>query len=91
MKFKVGDVCYFEGLVTRCQEFNGTECRVISDLAVRYGGSSHTERECHRVHANLDGQQWLCEPQYLRLKRPPSWNKWLYDLSDVKDESGVVA
>jgi len=86
MNFKVGDVCYFEGLCDRCQEFNGTECRVISDLRERYGDSSKTTRLCHRVHCALDGQQWLCEPKYLRLKRPPSWDKWLYDTSDVEKE-----
>lgn len=89
MRFKVGDVCYFQGLHSRCVEFNGTECCIVGDLQVRYGDSSHVERLCYSVRCALDGQLWLCEPEYLRLRRPPSWDKWLYDTSGVDSEREV--
>jgi hypothetical protein len=71
VSFKIGDVCEFHGLHSRCLEFNGSECVILEGLAVRYGYSTHKERECYKIRAALDGAEWLVEPQYLRLRKPP--------------------
>lgn len=68
---KVGDVCEFVGLHSRCQEFNGTECVILSGLAERYGCDSHRYEMCHEVRCALDGSVRLCQPQYLRRRKPP--------------------
>lgn len=97
MKFKVGDVCEIvNGCCISSQSmFAGREC-TITDRASRAGfgckcgyrtydyfrveHSSSVGVPCH------DGCHYV-PTEYLRLKRPPSWDSWLYDTSKVKDET----
>ena len=86
---RVGDVCEVVGSLN-CPEVIGKECTIIGpleSLTIEYD-----TRPRHRVSINgydetaPNGKLWAFRPEYLRLKRPPSWDRWITDTSGVRDE-----
>lgn len=89
-RFRVGDVCVFTesaiyGLTG--QKASGLECTVIDGLKTRWMWPPGEDRACYEVMCEqLASHALLAEPYELRLRRPPSWDRWLYDTRDVERE-----
>lgn len=92
--FRVGDVVIAQNLVEKpC--FNGAEGEVIKVCENWPAVGATTGRKyllpiAYRV-AWRDGSVSAQAPHELRLKRPPSWDKWIYDTSDVDSHEPVSA
>lgn len=85
MNFKPGDVCEIVHPKTR-PELKGFECEVV-DAAHQH---SHLPMFGHNIQvrgvlAPDHPRGWFfAEPYQLRLKRPPSWDSWIYDTREVR-------
>lgn len=94
MKFKVGDVCIGQNF-TKHVEANGMECAVL-DISYPQGlryVDSDVRKSLYLLPGTpvyqvlwADGLVDNCLGENLRLKRPPSWDKWIYDTELVKFE-----
>jgi hypothetical protein len=82
MKFKRGDVCeIIDGPgFRRLRSLIGDECVVVGP----WPGEQTTPPSYV-----IDVGGYLCGAyeHLLRLKRPPSWDKWIFDTRDVKHET----
>lgn len=93
--FRVGDVCVGVGFVFR-PEFNGMECIVSSGLFWKESrqcfltGNVYPGAFVHNVEW-ANGESGDVRPVKLRLRRPPSWDKWIYQTDAVDSEQRVSA
>lgn len=86
MNFKVGDVCVIV-LANQFPQMVGMECTVTSLLSEHEDGGEPGHTIDVPSFPRMDGSiEWFAVPYELRLKRPPSWDEWLFDTSHVKDE-----
>ncbi len=78
--FRVGDVCVVVSVTwASAQWMVGKECTVIELHEPDY------------VRTDINSEGSFFYPHNLRLKRPPSWDKWIYDTSDVDSHETVSA
>lgn len=86
MKFKPGDVCEIVGYVFSPRHV-GRQCTLIDG-----------PRDCrpknrpgvivYGFQCEVDGETGLftIDIRHLRLKRPPAWDKWIFDTEPVKHD-----
>ena len=86
MKFKVGDVCEIIKAEVELQMV-GCECTIVGGPEPCFGNEYiGWVIEVPKFRSRHPSGDWCARPEFLRLKRPPSWNKWLYDTRDVEPE-----
>ena len=79
MKFKVGDVCVI--VATAIPEWaSGMECTITGEEDWQHAMSGPVF--AYRITLS-NGVNATAVRSVLRLKRPPSWDKWIYDTRDV--------
>lgn len=86
MNFKLGDVCI---IVNHADppKFAGMECTITGSEDWYHGIGRHGPEPLFAFRVVLsDGFVAQVVRAALRLKRPPSWDKWLYDTSNVPRE-----
>lgn len=77
MRFRIGDVCEIidgPGISEQDRKFIGLEV-TISGMP----GSFRMDPDAYAVNCPADERCLGAYPQVLRLKRPPSWDKWIFD------------
>lgn len=96
MKFKSGDLCEVHDAccAQAKQVYAGKECTLL-------GARPSTGLNCGACGAAI-GDAWRCEgpaaadhpsgtvlvpERFLRLKRPPSWDGWIHDTREVRNET----
>lgn len=87
---RVGDICILQNSVL--PGYDGREVHVIGGLQVRRGRehfadgtNAVNEKLRYRIQCD-DGEIIVPQPYKLRLKRPPSWNQWLYGVDHIREE-----
>lgn len=86
-KFRVGDVVVGDGF-TYAVWCNGAEGTVVGhERKGRFlDGRDSLAVDVRWADGRVNGADVKC----LRLKRPPSWDKWLYDTREVEREKDLV-
>ena len=92
MKFKVGDVCEILRVCgcDMCVPWHGLECTVIQVVGPPNGAHFCFGRgaleNCMIYRIDHQGRRVTVSEDELRLKRPPSWNSWIFDTAPVRGE-----
>ena len=95
MKFKVGDLCVIVATpgCSFCQPYHGMQCTVGKLIVqpetpewVRCCTLQPFTEPVYGVDC-ANGQRLAIEESQLRRRRPPSWDKWIFDTRDVQDEA----
>lgn len=88
--FKVGDFCV---LVLPGSKWNGQEVVVTRGLEVTRMHKISTDKIfIAPAYLVVDGGGYETAqlPHELRLRRPPSWDKWIYDTDHVRGETELT-
>lgn len=85
-KFRVGDVCIYIDEAANPKMVNA-EC-VIVGLCDENTGDHLCEFP--GFPSPISTGLWACFGYQLRLKRPPSWDKWITDTREVEREKDLV-
>jgi hypothetical protein len=83
MKFKVGDLCVIVG-GPHWQAGDDSK-RIGKECSILVGTNDEKFGPCYDVKC-ADGMVVYITEKSLRLRRPPSWDSWLYDTDKVKDD-----
>jgi hypothetical protein len=89
--FKVGDVCVIVGLLPIDRKYEGMECEIVSRGCCLDREMEGGPLAWYLTHIRDKKGSDYIHHSNLRLKRPPSWDKWIYETSDVDGEQAVVA
>ena len=87
--FKVGDiVVLLWAKQERYQKFVGCDYEIIGPLELKR--DSKTGDYMGYDVRRPDGSKGYVRHDQVRLRRPPSWDKWIFDTSDVDQERPIA-
>lgn len=85
MKFKVGDVCEIVLDESISQYWRSSHGAIVTIVALAKPACGHNYYLTDLFHGGRRDVE--VREDLLRLKRPPSWSQWIYDVSQIEHEN----